>query len=112
MSKHIQTYNSVRQTIVDCLCRFTHNPETIREREIVIYCTYDSLDNYYLGCGWRFIGEKDSCTVYYVLNNELCYNFTEQMYNNIQLELELKIKEALVENRKKELEKDFENDTK
>lgn len=34
------------------------------------------------------------------------------MYNNIQLELELKIKEALVENRKKELEKDFENDTK
>ena len=33
------------------------------------------------------------------------------MYNNIQLELERKIKEALVENRKKELEKDFENDT-
>ena len=33
------------------------------------------------------------------------------MYNDIQLELEHKIKEALVENRKKELEKDFENDT-
>ena len=42
----------------------------------------------------------------------MCYNFTEQMYNDIQLELERKIKEALVENRKKELEKDFENDTK
>ena len=111
MSKNIQTYNSVVQTINDCLYRFTHKPETISEREIVIFCTYGGLDNYYLGCGWRFIGEKDSCTVYYVLNNELCYNFTEQMYNNIQLELERKIKEALVENRKKELEKDFENDT-
>lgn len=38
-------------------------------------------------------------------------NFTEQMYKDIQLELELKLKEALVENRKKELEKDFENGT-
>ena len=116
MSKHIQTYNSVRQTINDCLYRFSKQPfsklpNSPQKREIVIFCTYGSLDNYYLGCGWRFIGEKDSCTVYYVLNNELCYNFTEQMYNNIQLELERKIKEALVENRKKELEKDFENDT-
>ena len=107
MSKNIQTYNSVKQTINDYLCRFTHNPETFREREIVIFCTYSGLDNYYLGCGWRFIGEKVSSTVYYVLNNEMCYNFTGQMYNDIQLELERKIKEALVENRKKELEKDF-----
>lgn len=36
-------------------------------------------------------------------------NFTEQMYKDIQLELELKLKEALVENRKKELEQDFKN---
>lgn len=34
-------------------------------------------------------------------------NFTEQMYKDIQLELERKVKEAIVENRKKELEQDF-----
>jgi hypothetical protein len=33
------------------------------------------------------------------------------MYKNIQLELELKLKKAIVENRKKELEQDFENGT-
>ena len=111
MSKTICTLEHVKLTINDCLYSFRRNPDEIRKREIIIYCTYSSLDDYYIGCGWRFIGEKNSCTVYYVLNNELCYNFTEQMYKDIQLELEHKIKEALVENRKKELEKDFENGT-
>lgn len=84
---------------------------------IIIFtqCRKLLLDNinifYYIGCGWRFVGEKNSCTVYYVLNNEMWCNFTEQMYKDIQLELELKLKEALVENRKKELEKDFVNGT-
>lgn len=110
MSKTIQTYISAKHTIDDCLIRFKQDPEDLRKREIVIYCNYINLDDYYIGCGWRFIGEKNSCTVYYVLNNKLCNNFTEQMYKDIQLELERKIKEALVENRKKELEKDFDND--
>lgn len=117
MSKTIQTYNSVVQTINDCLYRFSNLPpysklpNTTRKREIIIFCTYSSLDDYYIGCGWRFVGEKNSCTVYYVLNNEMLYNFTEQMYKDIQLELERKLKVALVENRKKELEQDFENGT-
>ena len=112
MSKYIQTYNFVRETINDYLSKFRQNPDIYREREIVIYCTYSSLDDYYIGCGWWYIGDKNSCNVvYYVLNNELCSNFTEQMYKDIQLELERKMKEALVENRKKELEKDFENGT-
>lgn len=110
MSKNIQTYNFVRETINDYLSKFRQNPDLYREREIVIFCVYSSLDDYYIGCGWRYIGDKNSCIVYYVLNNELCNNFTEQMYKDIQLELERKMKEALVENRKKELEKDFEND--
>lgn len=116
MSKNIQTYNSVVQTINDCLYRFSKQPfsklpNSPHKREIVIYCTYSSLDDYYIGCGWRFVGEKNSCTVYYVLKNDMWCNFTEQMYKDIQLELELKLKEALVENRKKELEQDFENGT-
>ena len=116
MSKNIQTYNSVVQTINDCLYRFSKIPfcklpNSSQKREIVIYCSYSSLDDYYIGCGWRFVGEKNSCTVYYVLKNDMWCNFTEQMYKDIQLELELKVKEALVENRKKELEKDFENGT-
>lgn len=106
MSKNIQTYNFVN----DYLSKFRQNPDLYRERKIVIFCVYSSLDDYYIGCGWRYIGDKNSCIVYYVLNNELCNNFTEQMYKDIQLELERKMKEALVENRKKELEKDFEND--
>lgn len=110
MSKNIQTYNFVRETINDYLSKFRQNPDIYREREIVIYCSYSSLDDYYIDCAWRYIGDKNSCIVYYVLNNELCNNFTEQMYKDIQLELERKMKEALVENRKKELEKDFEND--
>lgn len=115
MSKNIQTYNSVVQTINDCLYRFSKQPfsklpHSPQKKEIVIYCSYSSLDDYYIGCGWRFVGEKNSCAVYYVLNNEMWCNFTEQMYKDIQLELERKVKEALVENRKKELEKDFEND--
>lgn len=115
MSKTIQTYNSVVQTIKDCLYRFSKIPfckllNSSQKREIVIYCSYSSLDDYYIGCGWRFVGKKNSCTVYYVLNNEMWCNFTEQMYKDIQLELERKVKEAIVENRKKELEQDFEND--
>ena len=114
MSKNIQTYNSVVQTINDCLYRFSKQPfsklpHSPQKKEIVIYCSYSSLDDYYIGCGWRYIGDKN--IVYYVLNNELCNNFTEQMYKDIQLELKRKMKEALVENRKKELEKDFENGT-
>ena len=109
MSKNIQTYDSALQTIDDCLYRFRKNPATSRAMEIVVYCTYSSLDDYYIGTGWRYMGEKNSCTVYYVLNNEMCYNFTPQMYNDIQLELERKVKEAIVEKRKKELEKDFKN---
>lgn len=111
MSKIIQTFDNIVQTIDDCLYGFRQNPERFNEREIVIYCSYCSLDDYYIGCGWRYIGDKNSCTVDYVLNNEMCYNFTEKMYKDIQLELERKVKEALVENRKKELEKDFENET-
>ena len=111
MSKNIQTYNFVRETINDYLSKFRQNPDIYREREIVIFCAYSSLDDYYIGCGWRYIDDKNSCIVYYVLNNELCNNFTEQMYKDIQLELERKMKEALVENRKKELEQDFENGT-
>lgn len=111
MSKNIQPFDSARQTIDDCLYGIKKNPSTIRKREIVIYCSYSSLDDYYIGCGWRYIGEKNSCTVYHILKLETCYVFTEQMYKDIQIELELKVKEAIVENRKKELEKDFENET-
>jgi len=109
MSKNIETFSGARQTIDDCLCRFRQHPDETRHREIVIYCTYSSLDDYYIGCGWRFVGEKNSCTVYYILTNEMCYNFTEQMYKDIQIELEHQIKEALVAHRMKELERDFEN---
>ena len=109
MNKNIQTYNFVRETINDYLSKFRQNPDIYREREIVIFCTYSSLDDYYIGCGWKYISDSETCSssVYYVLNNELCNNFTEQMYKDIQLELERKMKEALVENRIKELEKDF-----
>ena len=34
MSKNIQTYNSVVQTINDCLYRFTHKPETIMKEKL------------------------------------------------------------------------------
>lgn len=110
MSRNIAPYYSTRQNIDDFLYKFKMYPATIREREIVIYCSYSSIDDYYIGCGWRYIGDKNSCTVYHVLNIESCYDFTEQMYKDIQLELERKVKEAFVEKRKKELEKDFEND--
>ena len=108
MSKNIQTFDNAKQTI-DAYLYKKKLPDIFGEREIVIYCTYSSsnLNDYYIGCGWRFIGEKNSCTVYYVLSDEKCNDFTEQMYNDIQLELERKVKEAIVEKRKKELEKDF-----
>lgn len=108
MSKNIETFDSAKQTI-DAYLYKKKLPDMYGEREMVIYCTYSSLDDYYIGCGWRFVGQTNSCTVYYVLSDEMCNDFTEQMYMDIQLELELKVKEALVENRKKELEKDFEN---
>ena len=104
--KNIQPYNGVKATIDDYLYKIKPNPVINREREFVIFCSYSSLNDYYIGCGWKF-NDKNSCTVYYILNNELCHNFTEQMYKNIQLELELKLKKALVENRKKDLEQDF-----
>lgn len=109
--KIIRPYIFVREDINDYLYEFEQNPYRNREREIVIFCAYNSINDYYIGCGWKSFNEKHSRTIYYVLNNEFCYNFTEKMYKDIQLELERKIKEALVENRKKELEKDFENDT-
>lgn len=109
MSKNIQTYDSAKQTIDGYLYKKKFQ-DTLGAREMVIYCTYSNIDDYYIGCGWRFVGQTNSCTVYYVLSDEKCNDFTEQMYKDIQLELERKVKEALVENRKKELEKDFEND--
>lgn len=104
----IETYTDIKQTINFLINHFELTKDNYDWSTIsfIISCHMDD-DNIRITCGWLYKNELGKLQIFTVLNSDEIFNFTKDVYNEKIKEIMLLLKQYMINQRKNELEKDF-----
>lgn len=102
-----ESYAVMKQSINYLINHFnlTKNNYYLSTISIIISCHVNKNNS--ITCGWIYKKELGKIHIYTVLNSDDIFNFTKDVYNEKIKEIMLLLKQYKINQRKNEIEKDF-----